>query len=453
MPRSARQLRDEALAIWTAGLNAVRPERLIPEYLATDGDQLCIGDEVIPLASIGRIAVVGGGKAGAGMVAAVETALGPKILADKRVAGVVNVPADCVRETRAIELVAARPPGVNEPTPTGVAATERILDLAGGLGPEDVCLCLISGGGSALMESPAPGVALDDLVALTRELSANGATIGQLNAVRRSLSSFKGGGLRRACRAGRLVSLILSDVLGDDLATIASGPTIDVVPDPDGAIAVLQDLGIAATPAGQRAIEVLTRDRVSPLARTAATCETANLVIGNNAAAVDAAGVAAERLGYSHAMDAATASEGTAEEVAEHLAKMMHRMRTNPGPDCLITGGEPTVRLAPSSIRGRGGRNQQLVLAAMHAIDDWQDACLLSGGTDGEDGPTDAAGAVVNQEIAAQARSLDLNLAEHLERNDAYRFFEQAGGLIKTGPTNTNVCDVRVVTVSQQTGV
>jgi glycerate-2-kinase len=183
-----------------------------------------------------------------------------------------------------------------------------------------------------------------------------------------------------------------------------------------------------------------------------------NLVIGNNAVAVDAAGVEAERRGYSHAMDAATRLEGAAEDVGIHLAQMARRMRIEPGPDCLITGGEPTVKLAPPDVRGKGGRNQQLVLAGLIELLNALPAtspgpaagiALLSGGTDGEDGPTDAAGAFLDADLLTRMCEENLDPADFLRRNDAYRFFQHLGGLIQTGPTNTNVCDVRVVVVDR----
>jgi glycerate-2-kinase len=179
--------------------------------------------------------------------------------------------------------------------------------------------------------------------------------------------------------------------------------------------------------------------------REASPSHVTNLIIGNNALAVDAAGCDAERLGYSHAMIAATAPEAAAEDVGRHLAAMAVRMRNEPGPDCLVSGGEPTVRLVDEALRGRGGRNQQLALAALAALGDCRGIALVSGGTDGEDGPTDAAGAFVSAEVVQRAKELGLEPSAYLQRNDAYTFFDAAGGLFKTGPTQTNVCDLRVV--------
>jgi glycerate-2-kinase len=294
------------------------------------------------------------------------------------------------------------------------------------------------------------GLSLADKIALTREIAARGGNIQQLNIVRREFSKVKGGGLARACRAGHLVSLILSDVLGDDLSVIASGPTVLRAATPELAIQVLEDFDLQNHSAGQTALGVLRNLQKNGQGTLVNDLpQVTNIVIGNNATAVDAAGIEAERLGYSHAMISAPQPEGAAEDVAAHLVEMAKSMRTTVGPDCLISGGEPTVKLCESDNRGLGGRNQQLALAALTQVDDWQGIGLVSGGTDGEDGPTDAAGAIVDEEIARQAQELQLNADSYLARNDAYHFFEKVNGLIKTGPTHTNVCDLRVVTVSQ----
>ena len=239
MPRSNSQLRRDALAIWLSGVAAVASHRLVAKAIRVEGQDLAIGEERFPLEGIRRIAVVGAGKAGAGMAAAVEAALGPRLCEKKQLAGIVNVPADCVRPLTRIVLRPARPAGVNEPTPEGVAATEEILRLVESLGAADLCLCLLSGGGSALLPAP-DGVSLEEKVALTRRLSAAGATIEELNIVRKQLSRIKGGGLARACRAGRLAALVISDVPGDRLDLIASGPTTPDSSTPEAAFDILQ---------------------------------------------------------------------------------------------------------------------------------------------------------------------------------------------------------------------
>jgi len=450
MQRTAQQLRHDAQRIWWAGVKAVQPERLIPEWVIVDGQTLHLGEHEIDLRSVERIAIVGAGKAGTSMTLALEAALGDQLLREKQGTGWINVPDDCVAIAQCVHLHPARPAGINEPTFVGVAGSNHILQLVRQLGPKDLCLCLISGGGSALLPSPLEGFSLAAKIELTREIAARGGTIEQLNAVRRELSAIKGGGLARACRAGQLVSLILSDVLGDDLEVIASGPTVLRQPTPQLAMQVLDDLQLADHPAGREAIGLLGRRNRQAVGHVVSECQVTNLLIGNNATAVDAAGIEAERLGYSHAMISATRSEGTAESVAAHLVEMANTMRDGPGPDCLISGGEPTVHLAEKPVRGKGGRNQQLALAALAAMEDWSGLALLSSGTDGEDGPTDAAGAIVDEKIAATAKEKQLDLADYLSRNDAYHCFEQAGGLFKTGPTGTNVCDLRVLTVRKK---
>ncbi len=468
MTRSAAQLQQDARQIWQAGVEAVRSPRLVRQALRVEGQTLWIGSDAIALDSLGRIAVVGAGKAGAGMAEAVEVVLGPRWIAEKQLTGWVNVPADCVQKLERIHLHAARPAGVNEPRPEGVAGAFEILRIVESLGPKDLCLCLISGGGSALMPAPVEGISLADKLAVTRHLSAAGANIEQLNTVRKQLSRLKGGGLLRACRAGRLASLIISDVLGDPLDIIASGPTVSEASTPRAALDVLEQFDARAAGISPAVFEYLeaacTRENGRELTapgkdarnscETMSECRATNIIIGSNKTAVAASGQEAARLGYSVSTSSAERSEGPAEEVGRRLAKQALEMRNETGPTCLIDGGEPVVKLVDSSRRGLGGRNQQLVLAALlDLIDDGADQiAILSGGTDGEDGPTDAAGAVLDSGILTAARQKGLDPADYLARNDAYRFFEPLDALIKTGPTHTNVCDVRVVVCGSKSG-
>ncbi len=498
MSGQTEELRRDALQIWRAGVDAVRADRLMQAALRVHGDRLCIGPEQLALATIRRIAVVGAGKAVAMMAAAVEEILGPTLMADKQLFGWVNVPADCARPLQRIHLHPARPPGVNEPTPQAAAGAEEILRIVEGLGPDDLCLCLIAGGGSALLPAPAEGVTLEDKLQVTRLLSAAGANIQQLNTVRKQLSRIKGGGLARACRAGTLVALIISDVLGDPLDVIASGPTVPDSSTPTKALEVLRQFGADKGGVSQRVIDYLANkaaqwegharrpetplgqdsDRASVPENTgtgSVARRVVNLVIGNNATAVAAAAEEARRLGYAVCSASAQCCEGPAEQVGVALAEKALQMRAEllaglrseaalrsslpmesagaPGagaetrPACYISGGEPVVKLVEPSRRGLGGRNQQLVLAAAQYL--WNRQCegiaLLSGGTDGEDGPTDAAGAVLDAAVLAAARARNLDPAQYLARNDAYHFFDALGALIRTGPTHTNVCDLRVV--------
>lgn len=438
--------RDAALEIWRAGLAAVDSQRLVREQIVVERDQLLIADRSLSLRDVRRIAVVGAGKAGAGMTVGLEEALGPALLQEKQVTGWVNVPADCLRPTRCIHLHAARAAGSNEPTKEGVVGSQRILELVAGLGDRDLCICLLSGGASALLPAPAPGVTLADKLAVTQFLSAAGANIEELNTVRKHLSAIKGGRLAQACGAGLLATLVISDVPGDSLDVIGSGPTVpDSTSDAD-ALAVLQRYRASESGISRRVFDALNSGRDDdrfPIDRTATA------VIGSNAVAVDAAARHAERLGFSPISLSSSRPEGPAEEVGVHLATELRMSAAGQGADCVISGGEPVVELAPTEIRGKGGRNQQLVAAA--ALELAHDAppnfALLSGGTDGEDGPTDAAGAVIDAEVLRAIAARGLDVADHLRRNDAYRLFDQLGALIRTGPTHTNVCDVRVVCV------
>lgn len=462
------KLRRDALDIWQAGVDAVRSDQLVRDNIQVEGNRLLIGNEVIDLNKVQRIVVVGAGKAGAGMAAGLEEALGTQLATSKQLTGWVNVPADCVRELSFIHLHGARPAGVNEPTPAGVEGTQKILELATSLGPQDLCLCLISGGGSALMPAPAVGISLADKQAVTKSLSAAGANIEQLNIVRKQISAIKGGGLARACGSGRLISLIISDVLGDPLDAIASGPTVTDMSTPQAALKVIDQFSTTASSVPAAVVDFLRKKKSDGATQGSnfGITQVTNIVLGNNAVAVEAAGAHAEKLGYRHAMTTADRSEGLAEDVGSHLANLAMDMLHQSGPNCLITGGEPVVQLVEESQRGRGGRNQQLVLAALDTIvkkvqsDSTAGAeptpipasiVLLSGGTDGEDGPTDAAGAVIDTDMVRRTIEQNLNISEYLHRNDAYGFFEPLDGLILSGPTHTNVCDLRVLLVEDIT--
>jgi hydroxypyruvate reductase len=472
MLRSLTQLRDDALAIFRAGVAGVDSGKLMREavrvesFEGTSGDDprdqvLIANEEEFDLASIKRIAVVGAGKAGAGMAAAIEEILGPKILEEKLVHGWVNVPADCVRDLQKIHLHAARPAGVNEPTEEGVYGTEQILKIVESLEKDDLCIVLLSGGGSALMPAPIEGISLADKLQVTRFLSSAGANIAELNTVRRRLSQVKGGGLARRCNAGRMVMLVISDVLGDPLEIIASGPTMvakNSSTSNDQALNILKKFDPDQNQVPRSMYEQFKKQNSdAPHSPSRDLPLISNFVIGSNAVAVDCAGVEAERRGYSHAMISSRELEGDVGEIGKHLARMAIQMRDNDGPDCLIMGGEGTVKLAPNEKRGRGGRNQQTVLAAMceclkneNTKNDFGDIVILSGGTDGEDGPTDAAGAWSDEKIMSLARSKQLDPADFLNRNDAYSFFDATDSLIKTGPTHTNVCDIRVVVINRR---
>ena len=447
--------RQTVEAIWRAAVRAVDSARLVEQAIRVENDQLLIAGQYIPLADLRRIDVVGAGKAGAGMARGAETALSPL---GKPLSGWVNVPADCVRPLSSITLHPARPAGLNEPTAAGVAGSEEILRRVSALGPGDLCLVLISGGGSALLPAPIDGVSLADKAATIRQMSLAGAGIDELNCVRRQLSRIKGGGLARACRAQWLVTLVISDVIGDPLEVIASGPTIDFPPEPDRALKLLERFapgreGIPAAVVAALHRQVAARvaffsEKERPFSEKKATVGSVS-IIGNNHTAVDAAQREARSLGLDVRV-LGVGQAGEAKTVGRELAEECLRIQPNlKRPLCLLSGGEPVVRVEPRPGPQKGGRNQELALAALCCLIEAQATgiTILSGGTDGEDGPTDAAGAIADSAVAQAAAHQYLDPQPFLADHNSYPFFQQTGGLLITGPTHTNVMDVRVALV------
>ncbi len=446
---SDHQLCHDARAIWQTGVEAVRADRLVRNVMHLHGDRLSICGREFCVADLTTIAVVGAGKAGAGMAAAVEEILGVELV-DTKIVGWVNVPADCVRPLRKIHLHAARPAGVNEPTAAGVLGSLEILKIVSGLSVHDLCLVLISGGGSALLPAPAAGLTLADKQAVTRFLMQSGATIGELNTVRKQLSRIKGGNLARAIRAGHTSTLVISDVVGDPLDVIASGPTVPDSTTAADALAVLHKFAASPPAVPPAVFEVL--ERAAPGGQEPSV-GIENHIIGNNAVALAAAARKANELGY-RVESLGSSNQGEANQEGRELANRCVALRSNAlgsrEPICLLSGGEPVVHLAKTDRPRKGGRNQQLALAALVRLGDdgMQGIAILSGGTDGEDGPSDAAGACASAQVMIKARNLGLDAQEFLNINDAYHFFEQAGGLIQTGPTHTNVMDLRVALIA-----
>ena len=446
-------LRSDALTIWRAGLDAVDARRLVREAFRRCDGRLEISGHPVDLRETGRLCVVGAGKAGGAMAAGLEEALEGHDLFE-RIEGWVNVPENCVRPLQRITLHGARPAARNEPTQDGVRGSLRILDLVADLRAEDVCIVLLSGGGSALLPAPCEGVSLEDKLAVTQFLSRRGATIQELNCVRKQLSRIKGGGLIRSCNAGLTIVLIISDVIGDPLQSIASGPTVPNLETAGDALQVLTRCESPDDPAPPAVRLFLERKAGEPPADPADIPSTVhNHVIGNNRLAVEAAAAEARRLGY-HVPDPVSDVAGVARDIGESLAMECVAVRGDPSivkdGVALISGGEPVVHLVKTKGPQKGGRNQELVLAAVNQL--WDDGMagivILSGGTDGEDGPTDAAGAVADAELIERGREAGIIPSEFLEVNNSYPFFDATDGLIRTGPTETNVMDLRVSLVS-----
>jgi glycerate 2-kinase len=446
-------LAEDALAIWRAGVAAVESQALVQRQLHVEKEHLLVAGIDWPVSATGRVLVVGAGKAGAGMAAGVEAALAGTPLAS-RLSGWVNVPADCVRELPHIRLHPARPAGVNEPTESGVAGTEAILRIVRAATRDDLVLVLLSGGGSALLPAPVSGLPLTDKQFLTRFLSRGGATIQELNAVRSQLSRVKGGGLARAAAgAGHVATLVISDVIGDPLDVIASGPTCSTRSSPDEALAVLTRFDPHRTSLPTSVYEVLERQRATDAAcarEPASDGAVSHHLLGTNRVACLAAREEAARRGY-RVVEIEADRQGEARAEGIRLAQRVLSLREDAVASgeslCVVSGGEPVVTLPTDRPAGQGGRNQQLALSALACF--WTESidgiALLSAGTDGEDGPTTASGGVVDALVLAQSRAFGQHPDEALDRCDAFPYLERVGGLVVTGPTHTNVMDVRIL--------
>jgi hydroxypyruvate reductase len=429
--RAARQILDAAIAAGDAA-------RLTRNALRRDGSLLRVGDRSFDLARIRRVVVVGAGKASGAMAAAAE-----EVLVGVPITGLVAVKERREPVPRAIRVVEAWHP---IPDARGETAATEILQLARDAGPEDLLLCLISGGGSALTPAPVPGVSLAEKQEVTRLLLQSGATINQLNAVRKHLSRLKGGQLARAAHPAPVVALLLSDVIGDPLDVIASGPT---APDPTtfaDALAVLDRFGLRArVPPPVRAhLEAGARGEVedTPKPGDPVLARVANVIIGNNALAVDAAMTEAHRLGLAPHLLTRTLQGEARDAAGEFAARLEGIVRTGSPvarPACLIAGGETTVTVRG---RGTGGRCQEFALAIIPELAAMRDVVVLAAGTDGSDGPTDAAGAIADPTTAARARDRGLDPGRALAENDSYPFFAALGDLVTTGPTGSNLLDV-----------
>lgn len=426
-------LRRQAAAILEAAVRAVDPAAAVRRHVTLTGTSLSIGDRTYALGRVRRIFIIGAGKASAPMVKALEELIGDRITA-----GVVNVKYGYTVTLRKVSLVEAGHPIPDE---AGRRGAERILELVGRAGSEDLIICVISGGGSALLPAPVDGLPLDDKAKVTELLLKSGADIQEINTVRKHLSKIKGGQLASVVAPAQMAVLILSDVLGNPLDAIASGPA---VPDPTtfaDALEVLNRYGLVSE-VPRTAADYLRRGADGLVPETPKPGDLIfdrihTVIIGGNEAAVEAAGDAARASGFHTVVLPAVTGEArtAAREFADRAGRTPGGMR----PACVLAGGETTVTVRGS---GRGGRCQEFVLAAALSMSDHPLTVLAAFGTDGTDGPTDAAGALVDETTAARARAGGLDPQRTLDDNDAYPFFAALSDLIITGPTNTNVNDI-----------
>lgn len=438
---SLANLHQHAEMIFQEALKAVDPEAAIHSHIKFENNALHVNSTIFDLSEYDRILVLGAGKATAPMAKAMEDILGDQI-SDGLIV---------VKDGHGLPLkkIAVREAGHPLPDLRGVRGTEEIISLAEKAGERDLVLCLISGGGSALMIAPSEDINLEDKQETTRLLLTCGATIHEMNTIRKHLSRVKGGWLARLAYPSTLVSLILSDVVGDDLDVIASGPTVPDRSTFGDAKHALQRYSIwDQVPASvknhiQQGVSGKIQD--TPKTNDIVFQNCSQTMVGTNLQAMMAAGKAAERLGYA-TLILSSKVEGEAREVAKFYCSIAKEILDSgnplPPPVCILSGGETTVTIEGD---GKGGRNQEFALASALAISGADNIVVLSGGTDGTDGPTDAAGAVADGTTVARAIDKDLDPWDYLHRNDAYRFFEHLNDLLITGPTRTNVMDVYMI--------
>ena len=442
--RTLTQMRQDARRIFEVGIAAVDPIEAVKRYLHRRGDILEIDGRPYELSQYHRVHVIGAGKASARMALALE-----EILGEVLDGGTVIVKYGYAVPLNKVRLVEAGHP---LPDAAGVEGVRRVIETVENAGTDDLILFLISGGGSALMPGPAEGLTLEDKQRTTQALLDCGATIHEINAVRKHISRVKGGRLARLAYPATVVSLILSDVIGDSLASIASGPTVPDTATFSDCLRVVEryELHDKIPPSVKALLERGVKGEIeeTPKAADPAFKKVQNVLIGSNRLALKAARKEATALGYNSLLLSSSIEGETQSVAAVHTAIAQEISRTGDPiarPACVISGGETTVTVHGN---GLGGRNQEFALAAAIRIDGMKDIVILSGGTDGTDGPTDAAGGIVDGETLQRARAQGLDADDYLRRNDSYHFLQSANDLLITGPTYTNVMDLHVMLIA-----
>ena len=433
--------RQTAIDIFLAGVESVKPDILIRSYVSVSDNKLRIEKLILDLSVLKNIYVVGAGKASALMAQELESILGSRIFKGRIITK--------YNHSVLLKYIETTEAGHPIPDENGIKGTKEILSIAQMAGTEDLVICLISGGGSALMTDVPEGCTLEDLITLNDILLKSGASIIEMNCIRKHLSSVKGGLLARAASPARVISLILSDVIGDPLDVIASGPTS---PDPTtfaDALSVINQYHIE-NKIPRQILKVLSDgfDGTRPETLKESSnvfFRTTNLIIGTNKLALKTAMDKAESLGYESQIITNTL-EGDSADVARYIVEMAKSVKQLISKEkiCLLFGGEPTGKVTG---KGLGGRNQHLALIAADLLKDTNGITFLSCGTDGTDGPTDAAGAVVDSQTVAHAAILGLDIEQFIENCDSYHYFKDVGGLIETGPTQTNVMDLMIALI------
>jgi glycerate 2-kinase len=436
-------LRGKALSIFQASLRGADPRRCVKRFLKVEAGVFAAGDFRKKLRDIDKIIVVGAGKASAVMAQAAE-----EVLQDRIDHGLIITTKGTKVPLKKIEMYYGGHPFPDE---NGAKGTERIMEIVARAGENDLVLCLISGGGSALLVSPYEGIHLEDKKKMTQLLLECGATIDEINTMRKHISRVKGGRLAKAAFPAQTVSLILSDVIGDRIDSIASGPT---APDPttfEDCFDIIKRYDLMERMPG--AIKLfLQANKGRQSAETIKPGNpvferTENFIIGSNLLALKEAEIRAKALGFHTLLLSAAIAGDTRKAAEEHalLARHIRQGKRRPSPPaCVVSGGETTVVLKGD---GKGGRNQEFALAAAIQIDGFKDVVISSMNTDGIDGPTDACGAICDGFTVSRGKKMHLDPEDYLGSNDSYHFFEKLDDLIKTGPTNTNVMDIHILLV------
>ncbi len=428
------------LAILQSVLHAVDPNTSLERAVGLFGSTLTCGASTYDIGAYSNIHVLGGGKAAEPMAAGLCTVLGDHIKG-----GVVAVKHGETSASLYCGPIRVREGAHPVPDSTSVDASRALVDTATSMDPSDLAIVLLSGGASSILTLPAPGLSLSDLQQTTALLLGAGADIGEINTVRRHLSDIKGGRLAQAIKARNTLTLILSDVVGNELCAIGSGPTAPDNSTFDDALVVIQNNDLTGSiPAEvRRHLESGSAGLIpdTPDVRDEIFSRIENAIIGSNEHAVRAAVEAAQSLGYS-SQSSATPITGEARDIGKLAGQLARDSTSRPRPACLVMGGETTVTIKGN---GKGGRNQELALAAAISIDRMDDIIIVAFATDGTDGPTDSSGAVVTGETCARARKLGLDPLAYLDNNNAYTFFEALGDHIMTGPTRTNVADILLI--------
>lgn len=416
--------------ILAAAIQSVEPANAVNQYLNRAGSQLIISGENYALDGIRRIRILSLGKASHAMASAISGLL-------------TGLPFNGLIITK--HITAPAPSGFEQilgghpvPNKDSLIAGKKALTMLDEVQKDDLLICLISGGGSALMTAPLLGITLDDMGSLTAALLHSGARVDEINTLRRHLDQLKGGRVAQKVNPARVASLILSDVVGNPLEAIASGPT---APDPssrEDALNVIQKYKLESK-VPQSILEALHKSLETPKPGDEIFRRVQNVLVGSNAQAAQAASEAAQADGF-NAQIIQTDLQGEARQVAKVICNQLKEtIKTNPRPICLIAGGETTVTVRGS---GHGGRNQELALASVTELADMENVMLVALATDGEDGPTDAAGAVVTAETYNRGAALGLSQQTFLQENNAYHYFEALDDLLLPGPTGTNVNDL-----------